>query len=201
MYTIGITGGIGSGKSEAAKMLADITTATLFISDDIGKSLMEPDGICYETIIKEFGTGIVRPDGSLDRILLAKLIFNDDDKKNKLEGIVHPAVMKYISDYIEKNSQIKGLIIIESAILFESNASALCNETWYIYVEKETRIRRLMQSRGYSLEKTTDMMNSQKDDDFYFNSCDVIINNNSDLNTLKISLNEKLNALHPDLAV
>ncbi|MCR5625594.1 MAG: dephospho-CoA kinase [Lachnospiraceae bacterium] len=180
MKVIGITGGVGSGKSLVVNTLKEMLDAKVLIADDIGKELSSPGGALEDRIIAEFGT--------IDRGELANIIFKDREKKKCLEDIIHPAVIGYITDVIEENKEREGFILLESAILFESKTDALCDEIWYIFVNKEKRIERLMKDRGYTREKCEAIIEAQKPDEYYKEKCDQTIDNSYD----KIHLQEEL---------
>jgi dephospho-CoA kinase len=174
MLTIGITGEVGSGKSFIAEYIHKNVHSILLLADDIGREVSSPKGACYDKIINAFGAA--------DREKLADIIFHNEEKKKLLEAIIHPVVMAYIKSVIDENTDNKGIIIVESAILFESGADKLCDETWFIYVDESVRRKRLKQSRNYSDEKIDAILANQKSYDYYLSKSDKIINNSNSEN-------------------
>lgn len=183
MKVIGITGGIGSGKSVVLNLLKNEYHAHIVETDKLAHQLMEPGGELFDTIIDYFGIDIINEDGTLNREKLGTIVFHDEAKLKKLNNIVHPGVKSYIkNDIAHKNSQGNiSLYVIESAILIETGLNCICDESWYIYVEKEERIRRLIKGRGASREKWLNVMENQQDEDFYQRNCEQVINNSGDL--------------------
>lgn len=179
MKIIGITGGIGSGKSAILKLLKDEYQAYIVETDVLAHELMKPAGSVYPRIVACFGREVVGTDKALDRKRLGEIVFYDENKLQMLNQIVHPAVKEYILSDIH-NHKIKqdvSLYIIESAILLEDGYREICDEIWYIYVEKEERIRRLIKSRGGTRQKWLDIMKNQKEDSYYKLNCEHIVNN------------------------
>ena len=100
MYVIGLTGGVGSGKSLAAQMLAEKRNAELLITDELGHTVMEKGGRCYDEILEHFGTELTDTQGEIDRAKLAQKVFADDTERNWLNRLIHPAVIDYVEKYI-----------------------------------------------------------------------------------------------------
>lgn len=173
---IGITGGVGSGKSTVIDYISKITNADVILTDNLAKKLMEPENASYIEVVKNFGDEILNPDKTINRKKLGKIVFNDNEKLELLNKCTHPYVCNYLIDYIAKNSD--KLIVIESALLFDCEIAEMCDETWYIYASKENRRERLKTSRNYSDEKIDQMMASQKSDEFFKEKATIVIENN-----------------------
>lgn len=185
MYVIGLTGGVGSGKSEAARLMSEMFCARLLISDELGHIAMEPGRDSYHKIVERFGQEIVGEDGQIDRGKLADTIFGDDVARRDLNAIIHPEVIAYIWDYIDQRKQQEGIIILESAILFESDCDCFCDEIWYVYVSEQKRRQRLAESRGYSRDKTDAIMANQLSEEDFRDKCDVVLVNDGTLEELR----------------
>lgn len=182
MRIIGITGGIGTGKSTVLHLLEEIYGACIVEADQLAHRLMEPGQSAYREIVKVFGTGILCEDGKIDRRTLGNIVFQDEKALNRLNEIVHPAVKKYILEDIRKKTDEQvSLYIIEAALLIEDGYKEICDELWYIYVEKEERIKRLLHGRGGDREKWERVINSQSSEEYYRLHCDAVINNGKDL--------------------
>ena len=193
MRIIGITGGIGSGKSEVLKYLKDCG-AYVIEADSLAHDLMLPGNIAYQETVDYFGSGILNPDNTINRQTLGKTVFNDSNKLKKLNDIVHPAVKEYIiNDISEKEKEGRyHLYVIEAALLIEDGYKAVCDELWYIYVDKQERIKRLVSGRGGNEDKYISVMDNQENESFYRDNCDVTIDNSRDFENTKTILNELL---------
>lgn len=181
MKFIGITGGVGAGKSAILDYLKNKPDTKVMLADEIAHELMVPGTQCYDKLKAEFGTeDIYQKDGFFDRIKLAQVIFSDDEKRKKLNGIVHPAVRKYVigqAAYERKEGKIK-LLVLEAALLIEEHYDEICDELWYIYTSEENRRIRLKKQRNYSDEKISEIFNSQLTDEKFRKACRVVIDNN-----------------------
>ena len=182
MKIIGITGGIGSGKSRVLHLLQTQYQAYIVEADSLAHKLMQKEQPAYNRICETFGTDIVGTDGELDRTILGKIVFGNEKKLQQLNAIVHPAVKQYIKEDIafhRKKEDVK-YYIIEAALLIEDGYKDICDELWYIYADKEIRISRLLSGRGGTRQKWISVMENQADDDFYIQNCEHIVNNNDD---------------------
>lgn len=181
MKFIGITGGVGAGKSAILDYLKNKPDTKVMLADEIAHELMVPGTQCYDRLMAEFGTeDIYQKDGYFDRIKLAQVIFSDDEKRKKLNGIVHPAVRKYVigqAAYERKEGKIK-LLVLEAALLIEEHYDEICDELWYIYTSEENRRIRLKKQRNYSDEKIDEIFKSQLTDEKFRKACRVVIDNN-----------------------
>ena len=150
MYVIGMTGVVGSGKTEGACLLKEIASSDLLIAYELGHVAMEKGTDGYEEIIESFGTDILDADGQISRTVMAEKVFHDKERLDLLNGIIHPKVKAYIRQYIDDRKDQEGVLILENAILFETGCDAFCDEIWYIAVSADARKKRLRQNRGYS---------------------------------------------------
>lgn len=171
MKVIGLTGGVGSGKSFVAHALQEMYHCDLLLADELGHLVMEPGKKGYERILERFGEGILDEDGTIRREILAEIVFRDEDAMEDLNGIVHPEVLEHIRDYISRKNQKQGVILLESAILFESHLDEFCDEIWYVFVPEEIRRKRLLDNRGYSEEKSRSIMRKQRDSQYFRCHC------------------------------
>ena len=182
MKVIGITGGVGSGKSSVLKYLEEVYQATVIEADKVGKMVQQAGNEAYESIIAQFGHESVGDDGELDRAYLAQVIYADEAKRQLMNDIVHPIVKAFIAEQIEiERAYGTSYVIIEAAILIESNLAEMCDELWYIYADEEIRIKRLMESRNYSSDKCKMIMASQLSEEIFREKCHVCIDNSLSL--------------------
>lgn len=176
---IGITGGVGTGKSTILKILKDKYDAHLIMADDVAKDLMRKGKSAYKQIVKTFGKEILGEDDEIDRQKMASIVYADEEKRMTVNQIVHPLVKKAILKEKKAVSQEfpDKLIVLEAALLIEDGYKELLDELWAVITDKEIRIKRLMDSRGYSREKSESIISSQLSDDEFRNACDFIIDN------------------------
>ena len=195
MKIIGITGGIGSGKSVVLNMLYDKYDAKIVEADKVAHMLQEPGQTVYNRIVECFGNVILSEDGSIDRIKLGKLVMNDEEKLEQLNHLVHPAVKEYILSDIEENRKtMTKLYVIEAALLIQGGYKEICDEMWYIKADIDTRIRRLIQSRGYSEDRALQVIKNQPDESFYIENSDIILDNSGAVKDLENSLLNLINS-------
>lgn len=195
MVVIGVTGGIGAGKSKVIELLRERYDFCVFEADKVGAELQQPGQDCYMEMVLEFGEGILNDGKTINRDELRKIVMSDSSKLDKLNSIVHPAVKKYFLDIIEKDEY--PVIFIESAILLQDGYDKICDEIWYVYADRVTRRNRIMQDRGYSCEKADSFMDNQPEDSFYREHSDRVIDNSEykDLNHLILSVDETVRGL------
>ena len=180
MRFIGITGGVGAGKSAILSYLAKKERTRVMLADEIAHDLMKPGTSCYDKLKQCFGKeDIYLPDGNFDRNKMAAVIFGDDAKRAQLNAIVHPAVKTWILNEIgqQKQNHICKLFVIEAALLIEDGYTEICDEIWYIYAEESVRVKRLMESRGYSLDKCRAVMQNQSEEAYYRKNTSARIDN------------------------
>ena len=182
MRVIGVTGGVGSGKSAVLNYIEAHFDARIVKADEVGHMLMMPCGKCYEPVVKLFGDWVVKEDGSLDRQAIAQIVFKDSEMLKKLNGIIHPEVKKYIVNEIERSRKEETeFFFLEAALLLEEKYDEICDEIWYIYCEKEVRMERLRRDRGYSDERIRQVMENQLPDEEYEAHCDFQLYNDEDV--------------------
>ena len=193
MITIGITGGVGAGKSAILKYLEEKYDAYIIVADELAKELEEPGKAVYEKLVQCFGDTILSQDKSIDKKAFANLIFGDEDALKKADSIIHPAVKEEILNRIKaKEADGCKVFIVEAALLIEEGYDKILDELWYIYADEEIRASRLKASRGYSDEKIRDIMKSQNDDAVFRANCDYVIENNGDLEITRKQIIEKI---------
>ena len=179
MKVLGITGGVGSGKSTVLNYLKESYGAYLIECDEVARQLQEPGETCYRPMIELFGEQAVKPDQTIDRSAVAKMVFEDRLLREKLNAIVHPAVKQRVRQLIAEHADYP-LIVVEAALLLDDHYDEICDEIWYIYADEDTRRRRLKSSRGYSDERITSMFQSQRSDDSFRALCALAIDNSSE---------------------
>jgi len=181
MKVIGITGGVGSGKSRVLDFLKTEYEAIICQADHVAWKLQEPGQACYNEILKTFGADILNEDKTINRSALGAIVFADREQLDKLNQIMHPAVKVYISQWIEEEAKKNtAYFFLEAALLLEENYQEICDEIWYIYSREDVRHQRLMENRGYSEAKIKSIMATQLKDEDFRSKCDVVIDNSDD---------------------
>ena len=170
---IGVLGGVGSGKSTVLNYLENNYEANIIEADKVAKEVMLPGNDVYNEIVKTFPEVIV--DNKIDSKKLAEIVFNDKEQLEKLNSITHPGAVKEIISRIKSSK--KRIIVVESAILLGSGVEQYCDELWFVFCNRDTRIKRLMQTRGYSKEKCISVIESQPADEEYNKGADEFIDN------------------------
>ncbi|MDD6306515.1 MAG: dephospho-CoA kinase [Clostridiales bacterium] len=181
MKFIGITGGVGAGKSEILGYLKMRPGTKVMLADEIAHDLMEPGTSCYEKIKKQFaGEDIFLPDGRFDRGKMAEVIFSEEEKRKQMNAIVHPAVKEFVIETAnaERKKGTLQFLFLEAALLIEEHYDEICDELWYIYTREDIRKQRLMASRGYSEEKVYQIFDSQLSEETYRRYCKCVLDNN-----------------------
>ena len=195
MKFIGITGGVGAGKSEILSHLAKKTGIKVMLADEIAHDRMEPGTDCYRCLAEAFaGEDIFLPQGGFDRGKLAEVIFSDPGKRERLNAIVHPAVKEYVLRVREEEER-RGetrMLVFEAALLIEEHYDAVCDELWYIYTDEAHRRERLMKSRGYSPEKISGIFASKLPEETYRRYCKRVIDNNGSVEETRRQIDQIL---------
>ncbi len=194
MKVIGITGGVGSGKSTVLKLIKDNFNAYTIMADNVAHMLMEPKQPAYNSIVEVFGESILNEDSTINRPKLSGIVFNNKYKLMVLNSIVHPLVKKYITEDIayKRCEGEYDYYFIEAALLIEDHYDAICDELWYIHVNEDIRCARLMSSRGYTKEKVESIFNNQLDEAAFREHCQVVISNEGDLQDTLRQLKKEL---------
>lgn len=175
MKVIGITGGVGAGKSRVLAILQEEYDARLIQADEVAKDLEEPGQPGYEGLLAVFGSSLLAEDQTIDRQRLAELIFHDPQALKQVNDVIHPLTWEAIKAQIDSSDA--DLIAVEAA-LFNRQSREICTELWYVAASVENRIRRLMENRGYDREKCLRIMASQPSHEEFLALADRVIDNN-----------------------
>ena len=183
MIKVGITGGIGSGKSTVAKIF-EVLGIPVYYADDAAKYLMDNDVLLRESIQKEFGEDVYKNE-KLDRAYLANIVFKNPAKLEKLNALVHPATIADAEKWMSQ--QIAPYAIKEAALIFESNAQKKLDYVIGVYAPTAMRIRRVMVRDKISKETVEQRMSNQIDESIKMKLCDfVIVNDEQQLVTPQV---------------
>jgi dephospho-CoA kinase len=194
MKVIGITGGIGSGKSLVADIMIKKYKAYLINSDTIAKEQMMLGGISYEGVVEYFGKDIILEDGTIDKGKLSQIVFNDKEKLLKLNSLTHPNVLAEVQRIIaeKRDSKTVAYCIIETALMIEAGYDFVCDEVWYVHSSISLRRKRLKQYRSYTDERIDAIFTSQSKDEDFLKAYKKVIYNDSDICRLEYQIDNLL---------
>ncbi|RKI86534.1 dephospho-CoA kinase [bacterium 0.1xD8-71] len=183
MKVIGITGGVGAGKSEVLAYLSRHYNCRVIMADKVAHQLEEPGERCFEPLKALLGIQILNPEGRIDRQKMAARIFGDVELLGKVNAIVHPAVKAYLLEQIalEKEANKFDFLFIEAALLIEDGYTEIVDELWYIHADTDVRRQRLRKTRGYSDEKIDSILRGQLPEEAFYEHCGVVIENSGTL--------------------
>jgi dephospho-CoA kinase len=186
MKTIGLTGGIGSGKSTVSQILAELG-AFVIDADKVGHEIYLPGKEAWQQVTAAFGRDILAPDQTIERKKLGALVFGSDEARKKLNEIVHPLMFQDIDRRIKakRTTGFTKPIVIEAAILIEANWLPLADEVWLIVTNKTAVIDRVATQRGMAAKDTEARIASQLSDSERRKHAQVVIENNGSLEELQ----------------
>jgi len=177
---IGITGGVGSGKSHVCKLIAKHLGYPVIDSDSVSREQMEPGGPVLKKVLETFGQEYANEDGSLNRSALACLVFQDSEKLAALNAITHPAVIDEINERIRGYAKEHiPFVFVESALACSAGYRSFCDEIWAVTAPEQVRRYRLKKGRRYSDERISALFSEQLSDEELRKLCDKeIVNGN-----------------------
>jgi dephospho-CoA kinase len=184
-----LTGGIGSGKSTVAKILAELG-APSFDADKVGHGIYLPGAPAYHDVIAAFGNGIVAPDGTIDRKKLGPIVFADPAQLKRLEAIVHPRMFERMAEMVAE-MRAKGVtapIVIEAAILIEAHWQPLFDEIWLVVAPREKVVARVEAERGLKPEQTEARIKAQLSDEERRKEASIEIDNSGTIEQLRVKV-------------
>ncbi len=182
MKFIGITGGVGAGKSLVLSCLKEYEGTRVLLADEVGNLVKLPGQPCYEPLVSLLGQEALDQDGRINREKMAARIFADRKLLAQVNEVIHPAVKEYILARVEearREGRTKWFFL-EAALLIEDGYEELVDELWYIHADEAVRARRLEASRGYSREKISRIFASQLSEKEFRRHCRQVIENNGE---------------------
>ena len=190
MKVIGITGGVGAGKSSVLALLKEMCSCDIIQADLVARNIYQSGNIGFEKVVDIFGEQIVGEDGEINRPLLADIIFKNPNKRIVLNSIIHPLVKQEIINRINNHKIADDVdyCFVEAALLIEDHYDIFMDEVWYIYVSEDVRRIRLSASRGYSDEKIKQMIEKQQKEEEFKSMASNIIDNSGDLEDTKAQI-------------
>lgn len=179
MIVIGITGGVGSGKSALLSYIKENYNCRILLADEAAHKVKEPGQPCYSRLVELLPKDVLEADGSINKGRMAAEIFGSPQLLEEVNQIIHPAVKDYIQKEIalEREKNCIHFFFVEAALLIEDGYLNIVDEMWYVYAQEEVRRQRLFTSRGYTMEKIQAIMNSQLTEEEYRRNCGTVIDN------------------------
>lgn len=194
MKVIGITGGVGAGKSALLAYVKERYRCRVILADEVAHLVEEPGQECYNTLVELLGNGLLNPDGTIDKRRMAEKIFADSTVLKQVNAIVHPAVKKYILQEIARSrrEEKEDFLFVEAALLIEGGYGEILDELWYIHAREEVRRSRLKAGRAYSDEKIDRILGEQLSEKEFRRHCRVVIDNSGSLEEAYRQIDKKL---------
>src|SRR5579864_256813 len=177
MLLVGLTGGIGAGKSTVATLLAE-HGAVVIDADSIVRELQQPGTDVFRAIVDRFGTHVVAADGALDRERLADIVFRNDDARSALNAIVHPAVYAVMSERIAAVKDEDKVVVLDIPLLAEAGGGGGMDAVVVVEADDEMRVARVVSERGLNAEDVRARMATQASSEQREALADVVIRNN-----------------------
>ncbi len=186
MRVIGLTGGIGSGKSTVATMLEDLG-AVIVDADTVGHEIYRPNSEGWKRVSEAFGTALLSPDGSIDRRKLGAIVFNDPEALQRLNAIVHPLMLDEIRRRIDsyEAAGVQTPVVLEAAVLIEAGWLTLVDEVWLVEASREAVVERVSKQRGLAAGEVSRRLQAQLSDDERRRYAHKIIHNTGSVDDLR----------------
>lgn len=198
MKVIGITGGVGAGKTSVISYIQKNYNVRVIVADELAKELEQRGNVCYDKLVKLLGNGILSDDCEIDSRKMAALMFGNASLIAAVNNIVHPAVREEIENIIafEKNKKTVDFLFIEAALLIECGYKNILDELWYVRADADVRRLRLKESRGYTDEKIDQILANQLSDASFLANADYIIDNSGIVETAYRMVDDRLRYLY-----
>lgn len=191
---IGITGGVGAGKSAVLSYIEENYNARVIYSDNVANDIKKKGYPAYDELLSLLGDGILDDAGEIDKKKMAAAIFGNEKLLSSVNNILHPAVNTFIINIIDNEREKKELdfVFVEAALLIENGYKNFVDELWYVYADEATRRKRLKESRHYSDDKIDKIFGSQLDDKTFRENADFVIDNSGTLEEATIQIDNKI---------
>jgi dephospho-CoA kinase len=181
MKTIGLTGGIASGKSLVGDILGRLG-AVVIDADQLAREVVRPGTSCYEAVKREFGAAILRQDGSIDRPALGRIVFADRAARKRLEAITHPEILRIGRERLKQERE-RGtpFTVYMVPLLFEAGLESEVDLVWTVFVDEESQVGRLMKRDGIGREEALRKIRAQMSMEEKMRRSDVVIDNSGSI--------------------
>lgn len=184
MLVVGLTGGIGTGKSTFAALLAE-RGAQVIDADLIGRDALAPGQRPWGDVVEQFGDEILAANSmEIDRKRLAAIVFSDQRKLAALNAIVHPVIFKAVADELDKLRATETVVILDAALIIETGLDSSCDVLIVVDSSDEDRLRRLQRDRGMSFADVRAVMGAQADRIRLLDKADIVVSNDGSLDDL-----------------
>jgi dephospho-CoA kinase len=196
---IGVTGGIGAGKSSVSSILRELG-AVVLDADQISREVTEPGRKAWQEIIKAFGIDVLMPDQRLDRKKLAGIVFHSEQKLLLLEDIIHREVTAIIRREIDTllKQGFRGVIVLDAPIPAKKGFQDTVDQIWVVTCHEEERIRRVMARSSYTYEEAKSRIEAQMPQEEYKRLAHIIIENNGTIEALRARVEDLYKAIGPE---
>ena len=197
MKVIGLTGGIGAGKSTVSQYLAELG-AVIIDADKVGHEAFKPDTEAWREVVQTFGKAVLTPAGEINRKKLGEIVFNNPEALSRLNQIMHPRMYEMVKEQIEEYRQ-QGVkvVVLEAAVLIEAKWTPLVDELWVTVAPEAMVLERLKKQRGLDEERILARLHSQLSNEERAKYADVVISNDGDIDELKGKVKELWGRLQP----
>ena len=189
MLVIGLTGGIGTGKSEVTRLLQALG-AIVINADRVGHEAYNPGSESWQQVVEAFGEDVLQPDGEIDRRKLGAIVFSDPEQLARLNQIMHPRMARIVAEDLEElRAQGTQVVVVEAALLYEAGWDSLVDEVWATDSPVEAVIQRLQARNGMSPEEVLKRIDSQMDRSERLDRAQVVVDNSGDVAALEETVN------------
>ena len=200
MKIIGVTGGVGSGKTELLHYIEKNYRCRILLADEASHEVMQKGGRIYEPLIALLGSSVLDSSGEINRKEMAARIFSHEELLGRVNALIHPAVREFILEAVAEEREKAAVdaddavdyFFLEAALLIECGYRSVVDEMWYIYCDLAVRRERLKKSRGYSDEKIDSILSSQLTEAEFRSGSDVVIDNSGNLEDAYRQIREAL---------
>ena len=190
MLVIGLTGSIGTGKSEAARYLAQLG-AEVIDADQVGHEAYTPQSEAWHNVVGAFGKEILDSNGEVDRKKLGAIVFSNQDQLSRLNQIMHPLMARMVAEEIEDlRGQGVEVAVVEAALLFEAGWDSLVEEVWVTDSSEALVIQRLSERNGLTQEEVRKRISSQMDRSERLSRADLVIDNSGDIAAMESTIDK-----------
>jgi dephospho-CoA kinase len=194
LILVGLTGGIGSGKTTVARMLA-ARGAVVVDADELARSALDPGTKAFKHVCDLFGDEVLTEDGRIDRAALASVVFGDEEKRRALESITHPEVFRLLAETVERYRDTDSVVVFDAPLIIETGFHEAVDVLVVVTAPVEQAIERVGRDRGMSQAEASVRMAAQTDPKERESAADVVIENDADLESLEKKVEELWNDL------
>ena len=185
MKVIGLTGGIGSGKSTVSQFLAELG-AVILDADKVGHEAFKPGSEIWQQVVTAFGKQIVASNGEIDREKMGKIVFGNSEARARLNRIMHPPMYDTVKAQLEEyRRQGVNVLVLEAPLLLEAGWISLVDEVWVTIASEATVLKRLAERTGLSEQESLARIRSQLPSEERIKHADVVVDTDCDLDELK----------------